>query len=61
MNPNDFPLNDGDRVVSMAFLVATDSGDREVLGFDVGLNKAAGFWTPSLRDWGRPQGTVGHQ
>ncbi len=43
----------GDRVVSMAFVVATgvtQSGDREILGFDIGLSEEAAFWAAFLRD-----------
>ena len=46
-------VRDGDRVVSMAFVVATgvaQSGDREILGFDIGLSEDAAFWTAFLRD-----------
>ena len=46
-------VRDGDRVVSMAFVVATgvaQSGDREILGFDIGLSEDAVFWTAFLRD-----------
>ena len=46
-------VREGDRVVSMAFVVATgvtQSGDREILGFDIGLNEEAAFWAAFLRD-----------
>ena len=41
------------RVLSMALVVAvgvTSSGDREVLGLDVGLTEDGPFWTEFLRD-----------
>ncbi|PSR37394.1 MAG: hypothetical protein C7B44_04070 [Sulfobacillus thermosulfidooxidans] len=41
-------------MVSMAFVVATgvaQSGDREILGFDIGLSEETAFWTAFLRDW----------
>lgn len=40
-------------MLSTAFVVATgvnDAGDREVLGFDLGLSEEAVFWTAFLRD-----------
>ena len=46
-------VRDGDRVMSIAFVVATAvarSGDREILGFDIGLSEDAVFWTAFLRD-----------
>ena len=46
-------VRDGDRVVSMAFVVATgvtQAGDREILGFDIGLREEAPFWAAFLRD-----------
>jgi putative transposase len=45
-------VREGDRVVSMAVVVATGvraDGDREVLGCDVGLSEDAAFWTAFLR------------
>lgn len=45
-------VREGDRVVSMAVVVATGvraDGDREVLGLDVGLSEDAAFWTTFLR------------
>lgn len=45
-------VREGDRVVSMAVVVATGvraDGDREVLGLDVGLSEEAAFWTTFLR------------
>jgi putative transposase len=46
-------VREDDRVVSMAFVVATgvnDAGDRVVLGFDIGPSEDAAFWTAFLRD-----------
>jgi transposase-like protein len=46
-------VREGDRVVRRAFVVATgvaQSGDREILGFDMGLSEDAAFWTAFLRD-----------
>lgn len=46
-------VREGDRVLGMAFVVATgvnERGDREVLGCDVGLSEDAPFWTALLRD-----------
>ena len=46
-------VREGDRVVSMAFVVATgvaQTGDREILGFDIGLSEEAAFWAAFLRD-----------
>lgn len=45
-------IREGDRVVSMAFVVATgvrETGEREVLGFDVGLSEDEAFWKTFLR------------
>jgi putative transposase len=45
-------IREGDRVVSMAFVVATgvrETGEREVLGFDVGLSEHEAFWKAFLR------------
>jgi putative transposase len=45
-------IREGDRVVSMALVVATGvtaQGDRERLGCDVGLSDDAAFWTAFLR------------
>lgn len=45
-------VREGDRVVSMAVVVATGvraDGDREVLGYGVGLSEDAAFWTAFLR------------
>jgi len=45
-------VREGDRVLSMALVVATgvrETGDREVLGFDLGLSEDAAFWTAFLR------------
>ena len=45
-------VREGDRVVSMALVVATGvrrSGEREVLGCDIGLSEDAPFWTEFLR------------
>ncbi|SFV10395.1 IS256 family transposase, partial [Alicyclobacillus macrosporangiidus] len=48
-----FPkVREGGRVQSMAFVVAigvTDTGEREVLGFDVGTSEDGAFWTEFLR------------
>lgn len=41
------------RVLNMAFVLATavnEKGDREVLGFDVGLSEDGAFWTAFLRN-----------
>ena len=46
-------VHEGDRVVSLAFVVATGvngAGDREVLGCDVGPSESKEFWTGFLRD-----------
>ncbi len=46
-------VRDGDRVISLAFVVATDvtqAGDSEILGFDRGLSEEAPFWAAFLRD-----------
>lgn len=46
-------VREGGRVLSMALVVAvgvTSSGDREVLGLDVGLTEDGPFWTEFLRD-----------
>ncbi len=48
-------VREGDRVLSMAFVVATgvnDAGDREVVGLDLGLSEEVAFWTAFLRDLG---------
>ncbi len=49
-----FPkVREGGRVQSMAFVVAigvTDTGEREVLGFDIGTSEDGAFWTEFLRD-----------
>ncbi|GGJ08251.1 IS256 family transposase [Alicyclobacillus cellulosilyticus] len=49
-----FPkVRKGGRVQSMAFVVAigvTDTGEREVLGFDIGTSEDGAFWTEFLRD-----------
>jgi len=45
-------IREGDRVLSMAFVVAigvTESGERTILGFDVGLSEDEAFWTEFLR------------
>ena len=45
-------IREGDRVVSMAFGVATgvrETGEREVLGFAVGLSEHEAFWKAFLR------------
>lgn len=45
-------VRENGRVVSMAVVVATgvrDTGEREVLGVDVGLSEDAAFWTEFLR------------
>lgn len=45
-------IREGDRVLSMAFVVATgvkETGEREILGFDVGLSEEEAFWTEFLR------------
>jgi transposase-like protein len=45
-------VRDGDRVFSMALVVAIgvrDTGEREVLGFDCGWSEEAAFWTDFLR------------
>jgi len=45
-------VREGDRVHSMALVVATgvrESGEREVLGLDVGLSEDGAFWTGFLR------------
>jgi putative transposase len=45
-------VREGDRVVSMAFVVATgvrETGEREVVGFDVGLSEDEAFWKAFLR------------
>jgi putative transposase len=45
-------IREGDRVVSMAFVVAIgvrETGEREVLGFDVGLSEHEAFWKAFLR------------
>jgi putative transposase len=45
-------IREGDRVMSMAFVVATgvrETGEREVLGFDVGLSEDEAFWKAFLR------------
>jgi len=46
-------VRESGRVLSMALVVAvgvTSSGDREVLGLDVGLTEDGPFWTEFLRD-----------
>lgn len=46
-------VRESGRVLSMALVVAvgvTSSGDREVLGLDVGLREDGPFWTEFLRD-----------
>jgi len=46
-------VRENGRVLSMALVVAvgvTSSGDREVLGLDVGLTEDGPFWTEFLRD-----------
>ncbi len=53
LDANYLKVRDGDRVVSMAVVVATgvaQSGDREILGFDIGLSEDVAFWTAFLRD-----------
>jgi putative transposase len=45
-------VREGDRVHGMALVVATgvrETGEREVLGFDLGLSEDAAFWTSFLR------------
>ncbi len=45
-------VREGDRVVSMALVVATgvrSTGEREILGCDIGLSEDAPFWTEFLR------------
>ncbi len=45
-------VGDGDRVFSMALVVAIgvrETGEREVLGFDCGWSEEAAFWTDFLR------------
>lgn len=45
-------VREGGRVVGMALVVATgvrETGEREVLGVDVGLSEDAAFWTQFLR------------
>lgn len=45
-------VREGGRVMSMALVLATavnDKGEREVLGFDVGLSEDGAFWTAFLR------------
>ena len=45
-------VREGDRVVSMALVVAIgvrSTGEREVLGCDIGLSEDAPFWTEFLR------------
>lgn len=45
-------VRDGDRVFSMALVVAIgirETGEREVLGFDCGWSEEAAFWTEFLR------------
>jgi putative transposase len=45
-------VRDGDRVFSMALVVAIgvrETGEREVLGFDCGWSEEAAFWTDFLR------------
>src|SRR5690625_701545 len=45
-------VREGGRVLSMALVVAvgvTETGEREVLGFDVGLTEDGPFWTAFLR------------
>ncbi|WP_029422051.1 IS256 family transposase [Alicyclobacillus macrosporangiidus] len=48
-----FPkVREGGHVQSMAFVVAigvTDTGEREVLGFDLGTSEDGAFWTEFLR------------
>ncbi|AEJ44882.1 IS256 family transposase [Alicyclobacillus acidocaldarius] len=48
-----FPkVREGGRVQSMALVIAigvTDTGEREVLGFDVGTSEDGAFWTDFLR------------
>ena len=49
-----FPkVREGGRVQSMALVIAigvSDTGEREVLGFDVGTSEDGAFWTDFLRD-----------
>jgi len=45
-------VREGERVLNMALVVAvgvTDTGEREVLGLDVGLTEDGPFWTEFLR------------
>lgn len=45
-------VREGGRVVSMAMVIATgvsEGGEREVLGFDVGLSEDGAFWLEFLR------------
>lgn len=48
-----FPkVREGGRVQRMAFVIAigvTDTGEREVLGFDIGTSEDRAFWTEFLR------------
>ena len=48
-----FPkVREGGRVQRMAFVIAigvTDTGEREVLGFDIGISENGAFWTEFLR------------
>ena len=48
-----FPkVREGGRVQRMAFVIAigvTDTGEREVLGFDIGTSEDGAFWTEFLR------------
>ncbi|WP_206832813.1 transposase, partial [Alicyclobacillus fructus] len=48
-----FPkVREGGRVQSMALVIAigvTDTGEREVLGFDVGTSEDGAFWSDFLR------------
>lgn len=53
LDAKDLKMRDGDRVTSMACVVAigvTPSGNREVLGFDIGLSEVAPFWVTFLQD-----------
>ena len=50
--PKSLKVREGDRVLSMAWVIATGvnaQGDRAVLGCDVGPSEDADFWTPCLR------------
>lgn len=53
LNAKYIKVRESGRVLSMALVVAvgvTSSGDREVLGLDVGLTEDGPFWTEFLRD-----------